>query len=80
MKENGSMEGKVLNRNWLMKRKRRKIPYGIDTCSGKQQNSKPLELLSNTSSLRRLKNEKSSDHPSSKRKGDDGVCSFFLFD
>lgn len=72
MKENGSMAGKVLNRNWLMKRKRRKIPYGIDTCAGKQQSSKPLELLSNTSSIRRLKNEKSSEHPSSKRKGDDG--------
>lgn len=79
MKENCSMAGKTLSRNWLIKRKRRKVPYGTDTSTGKQNSSKPLELPSNTSSIRRLKNEKTSEHPSGKRKGDDGVSFFLLF-
>ncbi|CDP11272.1 unnamed protein product [Coffea canephora] len=77
MKENGSMTHKMLNGNWVSKRKRGKHPSSVDKFSGKESKSKALESPSSTSSQQRLKNENTSDHLSSKIKGNDGhyyVC------
>uniref|UniRef100_A0A5B7BE01 Protein CHROMATIN REMODELING 4 n=1 Tax=Davidia involucrata TaxID=16924 RepID=A0A5B7BE01_DAVIN len=73
MKENGSLTSKMINRNWVLKRKRRKLQSGPDISNAKDDNSIVSESPTNTSSSkRRLKNEISSNHSSSKKKGNDG--------
>ncbi|KAJ1387321.1 Zinc finger, PHD-type [Sesbania bispinosa] len=78
MKENKSSAPKMLNRNWLSKRKRRKLPLGVDQPSGKEQfdgkedNSATSESSRNASAKRMLKTEVASDQFSSKKKGNDG--------
>ncbi|KAL8507411.1 hypothetical protein ACS0TY_018096 [Phlomoides rotata] len=68
MKENGAENSTVLNRNWVLKRKRRKLPSGTD----KEKINKPVKFQSTT----RLKNDpmedNSSDQSSAKKKGNDG--------
>mgnify|MGYP004716037923 FL=1 len=71
------MTHKMLNGNWVSKRKRGKHPSSVDKFSGKESKSKTLESPSSTSSQQRLKNENTSDHLSSKIKGNDGVSSCF---
>lgn len=77
MKENGSMTSKMINRNWVLKRKRRKLPCGPDLSNGKEGTSIASESTGNTSSAkRRLKGEASSDRSALKKKGNDGVSCF----
>lgn len=82
-KENKSSAPKMLNRNWVLKRKRRKLPVGPSQSSGKQQtngredNSATSESSRNASAKRMLKTEEATDRFSSKKKGNDGV-SYFL--
>ena len=79
MKENKSSAPKMLNRNWVLKRKRRKLPLGLDQSSGKEQsngkeeNSLTSESSRNASAKRVLKTEVATDQISSKKKGNDGV-------
>lgn len=74
MKENGPMAGKMINRNWVLKRKRRKLPCGPDISNIKEDGSVVSEALRNLGSEKHgLKSEKSPDLVSSKRKGNDGV-------
>lgn len=74
MKDNGSLASKIINRNWVLKRKRRKLPYGPDLSNSKEKNSMPSEPLRNTTSAKqRRENEISSTLSSSKKKGHDGV-------
>lgn len=84
MKEDVAEASKMLNKNWVLKRKRRKIPSGLDSSTVKEENSQPLEsVLNNPSSKRGVKDEVASTRSSSKKKGNDGVsfsfCSFFTF-
>ncbi|XP_057970460.1 protein CHROMATIN REMODELING 4 isoform X3 [Malania oleifera] len=75
MKDNGSASSKMINRNWVLKRKRRKLPSGSgpDLSNGKEENSSILESpRSSSSAKRKLKTELSSDRSSSKKKGIDG--------
>ncbi|XP_009618374.1 protein CHROMATIN REMODELING 4 isoform X1 [Nicotiana tomentosiformis] len=73
MKENGSLSSKMLNGDWVLKRKRRKLPSGPDTSNGQEKASKPLDLSSSNSSKSRVKSEiTSSRSSSSKKKGNDG--------
>lgn len=72
MKENGSPSSKMLNRNWVLKRKRRKLPSGPDVSNGKEKASKPLDLPSSDSPKCQVKNEITSSRSSSKKKGNDG--------
>ncbi|KAL9329027.1 hypothetical protein ACSQ67_004030 [Phaseolus vulgaris] len=78
MKENKSSAPKMLNRNWVLKRKRRKLPFGLDQSSGKEQsnskeeNSLTSESSRNASAKRALKTEVPTDQISSKKKGNDG--------
>ncbi|KAK9267097.1 hypothetical protein L1049_009515 [Liquidambar formosana] len=73
MRENGSTTSKMINRNWVLKRKRRKLPSGPDLSNGKEDNSVASESPRNNSSAkRRLKSVISSDRSSSKKKGNDG--------
>ncbi|XP_047150090.1 protein CHROMATIN REMODELING 4 [Vigna umbellata] len=78
MKENKSSAPKMLNRNWVLKRKRRKLPFGLDQSSGKDQsnskeeNSLTSESSRNASAKRALKTEVPTDQMSSKKKGNDG--------
>ncbi|KHN25907.1 Chromodomain-helicase-DNA-binding protein 5 [Glycine soja] len=68
----------MLNRNWVLKRKRRKLPLGLDQSSGKEQsngkeeNSLTSESSRNASAKRVLKTEVATDQISSKKKGNDG--------
>lgn len=79
MKENKLSEPKMINRNWVLKRKRRKLPFGPDQSSGKEQsNSKEdhsvtSESSRNASAKRMLNTEVATDRLSSKKKGNDGV-------
>ncbi|KAJ6393894.1 hypothetical protein OIU77_023184 [Salix suchowensis] len=70
MKDNGSTSSKMISRNWVLKRKRKKILYGRVVSTGKEDNS---ESPRNTSAAkRRPKSEQSSELSSSKKKGNDG--------
>ncbi|OWM87108.1 hypothetical protein CDL15_Pgr027043 [Punica granatum] len=71
MKDNGSLASKIINRNWVLKRKRRKLPYGLDLSNGKEQNTIASEPLRNTTK-QQLESEVSSTLSSSKKKGHDG--------
>lgn len=80
MKENGSSTSKMINRNWVLKRKRRKLPCGPVLSNGKEDSSVVSESPRNTSSAkRRLKNEISTERFSSKKKGNDGVSYLLCF-
>ncbi|XP_027345173.1 protein CHROMATIN REMODELING 4 isoform X2 [Abrus precatorius] len=78
MKENKSSAPKMLNRNWLLKRKRRKLPLGPEQSSGKEQsnskedNSVTSESSRHASAKHVLKTEVAADQVSSKKKGNDG--------
>ncbi|KAK6240336.1 hypothetical protein SCA6_005725 [Theobroma cacao] len=72
MKDNGSSSSKMINRNWVLKRKRRKLPCGPSLANGKEENLVASESPRSTSAKRRLKGEISSDQLSSKKKGNDG--------
>ncbi|KAL6206272.1 hypothetical protein ACLB2K_023520 [Fragaria x ananassa] len=74
MKDNSSSTSTMLNRNWVLKRKRRKLPYGPAVSNGKEDSSAPSESQGKTSSSakRQLANEIISDRLSSKKKGNDG--------
>lgn len=81
MKENGSLTSKMINRNWVLKRKRRKLPCGPVLSNGKEEDSSVVsESPMNTSSAkRRLKSEINSERFSSKKKGNDGVSYLLCF-
>ncbi|KAI5385613.1 hypothetical protein KIW84_072282 [Lathyrus oleraceus] len=77
-KEIKSSVPKMLNRNWVLKRKRRKLPVGLDQSSGKEQsngkedNSVASDSSRNASAKRMLKTEEGTSQYSSKKKGHDG--------
>ncbi|GAU33870.1 hypothetical protein TSUD_66570 [Trifolium subterraneum] len=64
----------MLNKNWVLKRKRRKLPVGLDQSAGKEQsngkedNSVASESSRNASAKRMLKTEEGA----AKKKGHDG--------
>ncbi|XP_057797026.1 LOW QUALITY PROTEIN: protein CHROMATIN REMODELING 4-like [Salvia miltiorrhiza] len=72
MKENGSENSTMLNRNWVLKRKRRKLPSGTDKSRDRGKIFRPVKFSSTT----RLKNDKEEDdnleQTSGKKKGNDG--------
>lgn len=73
MKDNGSSTSRMINRNWVLKRKRRRLPCGQDVSNGKEDNSLALESPRNNSSgKRRFKGDINSVRSASKKKGNDG--------
>ncbi|PON49082.1 histone H3-K9 methyltransferase [Parasponia andersonii] len=73
MKENNSTNSKMINRNWVLKRKRRKLPSGPELSNGKEDNSAASGSARNTSSAKRkLKTEILNERFLSKKKGNDG--------
>lgn len=79
MKENSSSNtnSKMINRNWVLKRKRRKLPYGPDVSNVKEDNAAASGSARNTSSAKRkVKTEIINERFSSKKKGNDGVSCF----
>ena len=71
----------MINRNWVLKRKRKKLLHGRVHCNGKEEKSAALESprsVSASAAKRRPQNELSPELLSSKKKGNDGV-SFHLF-
>lgn len=83
-KEIKSSVPKMLNRNWVLKRKRRKLPVGLDQSSGKEQsngkedNSVASDSSRNASAKRMLKTEEGTSQYSSKKKGHDGVSNILI--
>ncbi|XP_051128310.1 protein CHROMATIN REMODELING 4 isoform X2 [Andrographis paniculata] len=67
MKEKSSENSTLLSKNWLSKRKRRKLPSGTDKSGDRDRKYKHIKFPSTTSS-----NGVSSEIASSKRKGNDG--------
>ncbi|KAL3741121.1 hypothetical protein ACJRO7_022263 [Eucalyptus globulus] len=73
MKDDSSLTNDISNKNWVLKRKRRKLPCGLDLVNGKEQNSVALEVPETTTSAKsKLQSEISLDWSSSKKKGIDG--------
>ncbi|XP_039036890.1 protein CHROMATIN REMODELING 4-like isoform X3 [Hibiscus syriacus] len=70
MKDISSLNSKMINRNWVLKRKRRKLPCGPSLANGKEENL-VSESPRSSSAKRRLKGENSSGQLS-KKKGNDG--------
>ncbi|XP_047948153.1 protein CHROMATIN REMODELING 4-like isoform X1 [Salvia hispanica] len=72
MKENGSENSTLLNRDWVLKRKRRKLPSGTDKSCDRGKIFRPVKFSSTT----RLNNDQEEDdnleQNSGKRKGNDG--------
>lgn len=77
MKENGSENSTMLNRNWVLKRKRRKLPSSTDKSRDRGKIFRPVKFSSTT----RLKNGQEEDdnleQTSGKKKGNDGVSLIF---
>nr|AMP82932.1 CHD3-type chromatin-remodeling factor PICKLE [Catalpa bungei] len=71
MKENDS-ENAMLNRNWVLKRKRRKLSAGKDKSSDSGKIDKPVKFPSTSRSKDDMKEDDSLDQCSGKRKGNDG--------
>ncbi|CAN1810118.1 Protein CHROMATIN REMODELING 4 [Linum perenne] len=68
MKDSSSNSSKIINRNWVLKRKRKKLPHGrID---GKEE--KPLTLNTSNDPCTAKHDELSIEQSSSKKKGNDG--------
>jgi hypothetical protein len=78
-KESKSSAPTMLDKNWVLKRKRRKLPIGPDQSSGKEQsngkedNPATSESSRSASAKRMLKTEEGTAQFSSKKKGHDGV-------
>ncbi|WOG89550.1 hypothetical protein DCAR_0208788 [Daucus carota subsp. sativus] len=62
----------MINRNWVLKRKRGKHPYSPDTSNGIRTNVVPSEPAENASSELNLKTEITSRQFPKKKKGNDG--------
>lgn len=78
MKEDESSSSKVISRNWVMKRKRRKLPSATDLPSKREDGSLVIESPRSISLAKgKVKSEVHGEQFSSKKKGNDGV-SFFL--
>ncbi|KAJ4832059.1 hypothetical protein Tsubulata_009191 [Turnera subulata] len=79
MKDNDSTASKMINRNWVLKRKRKKLLYGRVLSAAKEDKLASLDPPRNASvSKRRPKTELISDLSSSKKKGNDGVSNQFF--
>ncbi|KAE9603296.1 putative DNA helicase chromatin regulator PHD family [Lupinus albus] len=78
MKENKSSSPKMISRDWVIKRKRRKLTPGLDHSGGKDQsngkedNSGTSESPRSASAKRTIDTEVATDRFSSKKKGNDG--------
>lgn len=72
----------MINRDWVMKQKRRKLPSILDLLDQKVDSSVAFDSTEYTSSAKptkhRLKTDLTPERNSSKRKGNDGVTSFYL--
>lgn len=75
MKENKS-SSRMINRNWVLKRKRRKISF--EQSNGKVDNSISHDSSRNTPARRTIKTEVGTGQSSSKKKGNDGVSYLFF--
>lgn len=74
MKTNESSTNDVINGNWVLKRKRKKIVPVKST--GNKKDFIPSESHTSTSSKRKIIKENSPDISPSKKKGNDGVSSY----
>ncbi|XP_023518960.1 protein CHROMATIN REMODELING 4-like isoform X2 [Cucurbita pepo subsp. pepo] len=73
MKEDESSSSKVISRNWVMKRKRRKIPTATDFPTKREDNSLAIESPRSVSLAKgKVKSEVCRNQFSSKKKGNDG--------
>ncbi|KAG9438989.1 hypothetical protein H6P81_019154 [Aristolochia fimbriata] len=74
MKENGPLHDKMIEKNWVLKRKRKRISMTTELSNGKDNISPvPLEPLRNSSlAKRRLRSGASMSPSPQKRKGNDG--------
>lgn len=62
----------MLNRNWVLKRKRRKLPSGTDKSRDRGKIFRPIKFSSSTKLKNDLKEDENLDQASGKRKGNDG--------
>lgn len=72
MKENGTENSTMLNRNWVLKRKRRKLPSGTDKSRDRGKIFRPVKFSSTTRLKNDLSEDENLDQTSGKRKGNDG--------
>lgn len=81
MKEKGSTPSSMISRNWVLKRKRKKLPYGPETLVKKDEEDLAAESAGVSCSTKDSHNtERRSKRLISKKKGNDGVIySFYCF-
>ena len=80
MNEDESSSSKVISRNWVMKRKRRKLPSATDLHNKRDDRSLAIESPRSISLAKgKVKSEVRCDQFSSKKKGNDGVSNEFFF-
>ncbi|KAK9074947.1 hypothetical protein SSX86_003266 [Deinandra increscens subsp. villosa] len=72
MKSSELSTSDIVNGNWVLKRKRKKIPSGPVKPNGDISDSVPSESHTSTSPKENLKKESSSDYCPTKEKGNDG--------
>ncbi|KAL0916866.1 hypothetical protein M5K25_014413 [Dendrobium thyrsiflorum] len=73
MNKGSSLHDKMLDRNWVLKRKRKQISTALDATTGKEGDSVLTESTKKSSSLRKkLKGEADASRCSQKVKGHDG--------
>lgn len=77
MKESSSLHDKMIDRNWVMKRKRKRVPGGLYV--SKEKESVPLGSDSSRNKLtfkKKLRSDAEASQFSDRIKGQDGVRSF----
>lgn len=79
MREDKSLCDSMIDRNWVLKRKRRRMSSGWDLSNGKDGSSLPADSLRVSSSgKRKLKGDIDVSRFARKVKGHDGVRNFFF--
>lgn len=79
MREAGPLHDRMIDRNWVLKRKRKRVAYRSEL-SRKEDPSLPLETPRNyPSAKRKLKGDVSVTRFSNKIKGHDGVIYIYIF-
>lgn len=81
MRETGSLQEKMIERNWVLKRKRKRISSGLDAANCKESHTSTSLRTEGPSFKKKLKGDIDIFQFGNKIKGHDGVRYLFsLFD
>lgn len=79
MREDNSLCDNMIDRNWVLKRKRKRVSSGLNLSNGKEASSLPSDSPRNIPSVKRkVKGDIDVSQFARKVKGHDGVRHFFF--